>query len=96
MENPTNKVHMELWYSSYNTEAIDFIKEFDKTMHKMQDYMTFRPRFITWGCEYCDKSFKRTNCVSNGKYCAPNHMQNDYVKGRDIILEDLRQQCLHK
>lgn len=89
---------MELWYSSYNTEALDFIKEFDKTMHKMEDHMKFRPHFVTWNCEVCGHDYKESECVSNGKYCAPNHMMDFFsqVKGRDILIEDLREQCLHK
>lgn len=32
MKHPDNTVEMELWYSSANVLALDFIKEFDKYM----------------------------------------------------------------
>ena len=33
MPNIEEKVHVELWYSSNNVMALDFIKEFDKYEH---------------------------------------------------------------
>ena len=40
----------------------------------------------------CTKEFKNKECVSDGKYCAPNHTKDEFhrVTGRQIILEDLR------
>jgi hypothetical protein len=35
MENPENFVEMELWYSSNNVLALDFIKEFDRYIHDL-------------------------------------------------------------
>jgi len=73
MKHPDNTVEMELWYSSANVLALDFIKEFDKYMKDLQDYLDFTPRFVTWGCTACTKAFKQRECFSEGKYCAPNH-----------------------
>ena len=97
MQSPDNVVEMEFWYSSNNVLALDFIKEFDKHMHLLQDYVDFTPRFVTWGCPMCTENFKTEECFGNGKYCAPNHAKtfSNYVLGREIILEDLRQSCLH-
>lgn len=94
---PDNTVEMELWYSSSNTLALDFVKEFDKYMVDLQDYIDFTPRYVTWGCTGCSPSFKAKECYSGGKYCAPNHgfMRGMNVKGIDILTEDLREHCLH-
>ena len=46
----------------------------------------------------CTDSFKQNECFGDGKYCSPNHsntLTNFFVKGKDIILEDLREVCLH-
>lgn len=59
--------------------------------------MTVKPRFVTWACEACTKEFKEEECFSNGKYCAPNHIKDEFnrIEGRKIMMEDLRQSCLH-
>ena len=44
---------VEFWYSSTNTLAMDFIKEFDEYVHELADYIDFTPRFVTWACPYC-------------------------------------------
>ena len=89
---------IELWYSSNNQKALDFIKEFDKYAHKLSGYMTFRPRFVTWACTNCAPEFKKAECFGDGQYCAPNHIKDDFhrINGKDIIYEDLRQACLHR
>lgn len=63
----------------------------------MSDYMNFTPRFVTWACPACTKEFKQDECYGNGKYCAPNlnRATDSFIKGKDIIYEDLRQMCFH-
>jgi hypothetical protein len=92
LANPHNYSEVELWYSSNNVLALDFIKEFDNFRHQLDDYLVFTPKVVTWACPNCDAEFKKDECFGNGKYCAPNHnmMTDMYIKGKDIILEDLR------
>ena len=97
MQSPDNDVNIEFWYSSNNVLALDFIHDFDKYMPDLQYFVNFRPRFVTWGCPMCTEDFKKTECFGDGKYCAPNHSKSlsNNVKGKDIIIEDLREICLH-
>lgn len=53
LANPNNYSEVELWYSSNNVLALDFIKEFDKYNHELSSYVQFTPRFVTWGCPAC-------------------------------------------
>lgn len=96
MKNPDNVVEMEFWYSTDNVLALDFLKEFDRHMYRLSDYVDFKPRFVTWSCPMCTDAFKMTECFGDGKYCAPNTNMLSNRQGRDIILEDLRETCLHK
>ena len=91
-------VNVEIWYSSNNQRSLDFIKEFGAYVPRLEGYVRFHPRQVTWACEACTKSFKEDECFSDGKYCAPNHVRDDFnrVLGRDIIYEDLRESCVHK
>lgn len=97
MPNIEDKVHVELWFSSNNVLALDFIKEFDKYMHELEGRVEFEPRYVTWECTFCADEYKADECFGNGTYCAPNHERSAYsnVRGSDIIREDLRQHCLH-
>jgi hypothetical protein len=72
MQAPDNTVEMELWYSSDNVLALDFLKDFDKHMYRLQSYLNFVPRFVTWACPMCTDDFKKSECFGDGKYCAPN------------------------
>ena len=45
---------IEFWYSSNNVRALDFLKEFDNYAHKLEGYITFTPRFVTWACPMCE------------------------------------------
>ena len=98
MPNIEGKVHVEFWFSSNNVQALDFLKEFDKYMHELEDRVEFEPRYVTWACSYCSDEYKAEECYGNGLYCAPNHERSSYsnIYGRDIISEDLRQHCLHE
>lgn len=91
------KLQVELWYSSNNSPALNFIKEFDTYAHQLSGYIQFHPRFVTWACPECTPEFKESECIVDGKYCAPNHAYSVFSneKGRDILAEDLRQGCLH-
>ena len=93
----SKEAEVEIWYSSGNQLALDFIKEFDRFAHKLKGHVNITPRFVTWPCPMCSPEFKEEECVSNGKYCAPNHIKDDFhrVSGISILEEDLRQKCLH-
>lgn len=89
---------IEIWYSSNNVRSLDFIKEFDRYAHQLKGHVNITPRFVTYPCTVCENSVKKKECFSDGKYCAPNHTSDDFhqIKGKDIIMEDLRQACLHQ
>ena len=91
MENPENKVTWSLWYTSQSDKSLDFLRNFKENNDKyLKGDATFIPHIVTWSCTSCDSEFKQNECVSNGKYCAMNHQQSEYIKGKDIIMEDLR------
>ena len=90
IHNPTNQVHWNLWYTSSNDRALDFIKNFDEHYTKFHEKdLDFSPHIVTWACPTCESDFKKRECISNGKYCAMKHTSN-FIKGVDIIMEDLR------
>jgi len=45
---------------------------------------------VSYACPNCDSDFKKSNCVSNGKYCAMHHDYSINIEGKEIIMENLR------
>ena len=44
------KVQVDLWYSSNNGPALDFIRDFGVHVTELKDHIDFTPRFISWSC----------------------------------------------
>jgi len=88
--NPSNDVSTELWYTSSDEKSLDFIRNIAKYVEPIIQRIEFVPRMISYACPSCDSDFKKSNCVSNGKYCAMHHDYSLNIEGREIIMENLR------
>jgi hypothetical protein len=88
-------VEYDIWYSSSNDLALDFIQDFMKLDKLLEDSVLMTPRFVFWVCVECDKEFMQANCFGGGKYCA-TESGNEQIKGKEIVLEDLRQMCIYQ
>jgi len=98
MNNPDNRVEYAVWYSSIDDRARDFLAYFWEFQDKLGIKAEMSPHFVSWPCPSCDEEFKLSECVSSGRYCASPHkyVAGVAVKGRDIILEDLREKCIYE
>lgn len=55
VKNPNNKVSWQLWYTSSNDRALDFIKNFQEDVKAFNtEELDFQPRIVTWSCLMCD------------------------------------------
>jgi hypothetical protein len=90
-----NIVEANLWYSSSDDRSLDFIKNMREFIEPIITQVNFEPKFVTWACPHCDSDAKRTNCVSDGKYCAMQHDANVDMDGSDVVIENLRQHCIY-
>lgn len=52
------------------------------------------PHYKFWQCKDCNE-FQKSHCFGNGKYCGHDARNNKY-KGREVILEELRQKCIYQ
>lgn len=53
------------------------------------------PHYVFWKCVSCDAEIVEADCWGGGKYCAVES-SNENMKGKDIVLEDLRQKCIYQ
>ncbi|CAN8316289.1 unnamed protein product [Cochlearia groenlandica] len=106
--NPEERVEYELWANTSDqcgvhcNELMSFIKSFKGTAQLLEKggYALFTPHYIAW---FCPKELQlskecKTQCINQGRYCATDpdqDFENGY-NGKDVILENLRQLCVHK
>lgn len=105
---PDERVEYEFWTNS-NDECgpkcesqIEFVKGFKAAAQLLEQgsYTLFTPHYITW---YCPQAFVTSQqctsqCINKGRYCAPDPEQ-DFKRGydgKDVVIENLRQLCVHK
>ncbi|MCO5595474.1 hypothetical protein L7F22_049517 [Adiantum nelumboides] len=108
LPHPDARVEYEIWANS-NDECgakcdaqTDFVKNFRGAAQLLEKggYTMFTPHYITW---YCPEAFLssrqcKSQCINHGRYCAPDPEQdfNRGYDGKDVVLENLRQLCVHK
>jgi hypothetical protein len=89
-----------MWYTSSNDKARDFIRNFRENQQILNadpyTAPTFEPHIVTWSCTNCDQDTKQKDCLSNGRYCAMVGKRSNYINGKDILMEDLREKCLYQ
>ena len=94
MENPDNRVEYDIWYTSTDDRALDFINNFEEYDTLLGKKVLMTPHFVTFDCKDCDEEFKKKECFDNGRFCALNH-KNVKTSGQEIIKEDIRQACVY-
>jgi len=86
---PDNRVEYDIWFSSSNEKAMDFIEDFASVDEKFGKDVLMTPRYLVWECKTCPRSFKMKHCFGDGKYCSYDKDHPD-EKGQLHILEDMR------
>lgn len=86
-------VDLDFWFTSSSDRAIDFLEDFTKIEKHLGSLLNFKPRYVFWECTNCDQTYLDKDCFGGGRYCAVES-SNQNIKGRDIVLEDVRQLCI--
>lgn len=72
LNKPDNRVEYDIWYTTSNDRALDFLVEFAKTDRELGDKVLMTPRFVFWRCPFCESEtvYLENDCFGGGKYCA--------------------------
>jgi hypothetical protein len=81
IKRPDNRVEYDIWYTSSNDRALDFIQEFSTTDAKFGDLVLMEPHFVVWKCPYCDEDYTKKECYGGGKYCAMEASSDGIMTG---------------
>jgi hypothetical protein len=90
-------VNYEIWLSSGDSRGVEFVQEFSVIGKKLKKDFVFTPRYVMWYCPSCSlTNFNNNelNCLSGGRYCAPDPDLSGPLTGRDVLYEDLREICV--
>ena len=76
MPNPDDNVEYELWMSAMDAKSYEFLEAFKSFQDILGESAPFTPHYALWFCPMCKvTNFVNTvneNCVSYGRYCAPD------------------------
>ncbi|XP_074560109.1 vacuolar-sorting receptor 6-like [Curcuma longa] len=108
MPHPDERVEYEFWTNSNDEcgarcdEQMKFVRDFKGNAQILEKggFTLFTPHYITWYCPDVFKASKecKAQCINNGRYCAPDpeHDFDEGYDGKDIVVENLRQLCVHR
>mmetsp|Transcript_36321 Transcript_36321/g.43917 ORF Transcript_36321/g.43917 Transcript_36321/m.43917 type:complete len:698 (+) Transcript_36321:228-2321(+) len=106
LPNPDERVEWEIWTNSNNgcgrfcSRTNNFVEKLAPYAKQLQSQgsLQFTPYYVTWMClpEYADTPECITQCISHGKYCAPDPEDSfeEGYDGSDVVMENLRQICV--
>lgn len=98
-EDVSEHVALDFWYSASDVDgkAYQFLANF-ADFAREEPAFKFTPHFVTWDCyecRYTDYSVPlEGDCISGGRYCAPDPDDSGPYTGSHVLFEDLRQACI--
>ena len=99
MQHGLTNVTYDVWMSSDQELVRSFLNDFSQYARKLDKVTVFTPHYVLWYCSECRKGgYKKDNldCVSSGRYCAPDPDGVGPLTGKHVVLEDLRQICVYQ
>eukprot|EP01016_Furgasonia_blochmanni_P054645 TRINITY_DN9029_c0_g1_i4.p1 TRINITY_DN9029_c0_g1~~TRINITY_DN9029_c0_g1_i4.p1 ORF type:complete len:391 (-),score=68.50 TRINITY_DN9029_c0_g1_i4:513-1685(-) len=95
------KADVDVWISAADKGSYDFLEDLHDYLSQLdQKFWDFKVHYVLWHCLQCSwedyKTEYNTNCVSGGRYCAPDPDEDGPLSGRDVVLESLTQTCIMK
>ena len=52
MEKPDDRVEYDLWFTSSNDRALDFVSDFKEYDKKLGDKVLMTPHYVFWKCTF--------------------------------------------
>jgi len=86
MENPDDRVEYDVWYTSGDTSALNFLRQMKDYNEKLGPNALFTPHMIVRLCRNCEK--EDPNCLNIGSelYCAAFTRENSIPGNRALKL----------
>lgn len=94
---PTDQVvTMDMWMSSASIESNKFLKEFAPKRRVLNEVMIFNPHYAVFSMEKGNPEVYSGVCLGNEpRFCAEDPDGAGSVTGEEVLMEDVRQLCIH-
>ena len=91
------RVDVKFFFSSSEVRAYELFNNLAQYMNKFGSQVRFTPIYVVHRAPFYDEKnpIRVVNCVSKGKYCYFPKVTTIINDGQAIIMEDLRQKCVH-
>lgn len=57
MEKPDDRVEYDIWFTSSNDRALDFISDFKEHDSKFGEKVLMTPHYVFWKCTFCEDEY---------------------------------------
>lgn len=97
MENKTNVVQYDLWYTPDQIEVYKLLGDFYVYQAALKEHATLNIHLVTYThYEYDPLKEKKAykDCLSSGKYCIRQSSIRN-IEGHEILKEGVRQKCIY-
>jgi hypothetical protein len=93
-----SKVILDFWFVSADISgtSYSFLEDLAGVLKDFGDKVEFNPHYVVWQCEECVINGFQTQdprCVSGGRYCDPEPLDDDMLSGSEGVIENMRQLC---
>ena len=70
MGDDDGSVDVDMWYTASDHRSMRLVEHTSKYIDDVHEKMRLNPKIVSMRCgEHCTYKFKKSNCLSNGKYC---------------------------
>jgi len=99
MKKKVSQVKIDYWFTSSDLDAYRFIANMADYLWEFGGSIDFRPHFVTWFCSSCESTnftAAAPDCLSSGRYCAPDPDNLGPLNGAWVVRQDLHHLCIYK
>lgn len=89
-------VELDVWMSSGSMESMNFLKSFADKRRSLNTVVKFRPHYHVFSIPSGDPAIFQELCLDDtGEICAEDPDAAGEITGREVLIEDVRQLCIH-
>lgn len=93
----SHNVVVDLWMSSASVESLNFLRDFAPKRRALNKVIVFKPHYAVFGVDAKSQDTFNELCTdTSGQFCAEDPDGNGPVTGYMVLIEDVRQLCIHE
>ena len=95
MENPDDRVEYDMWYTSGDIKALEFIRGMKYYSTKLGAKSLFTPHIMVRICRNCDNSDQSCRWIDDTMYCTPP-TKSSPISGGDSLRLGIDEICIYE